>query len=82
MRARAATRDLQADGQAIEYAGAILLPSDEVVFHLFRADSHEVVRVASERAHVVFERVTDAVVVDGVDVLDPAPAGQREDAPL
>jgi hypothetical protein len=82
MRARAATRDLQADGRVIEYVSAILLPSDEVVLHLFRADSREVVRVASERAQVVFERMTDAVVVDGIDVLDPAPAGPREDAPV
>jgi hypothetical protein len=78
-RARSTTRDLRADGQAIEYLGAILLPSDEVVLHLFRASSPEEVRVASERAQVVFERVTDALVVDGFDVLEPVPAGPRED---
>ena len=77
-RARATTRDLRADGQVIEYLGAILLPSDEVVFHLFRSQSPELVRVASERAQVAFERVSDAVVVDGFDVLEPAPAGTRE----
>jgi hypothetical protein len=64
-RARAVTRDLRADGRAIEYLGAILLPTDEVVLHLFRSDSRSVVRDASERAEVAFERVTDAVTVDG-----------------
>ena len=81
-RARAATRDLRADGSVIEYQGAILLPSDEVVLHLFRADSPAAVHAACERAQVALERVTDAVTVDGFDVLEPAPAGPREDTPV
>lgn len=80
-RARTAARDLAADGQAIEYLGAILLPSDEVVLHRFRADAPELVRQACERARVAFERVTDAVVVDGFDTLEPTAAGPREDTP-
>lgn len=80
-RARVAARDLRADGRVIEYLGAILLPSDEVVLHLLRADTPELVRHACERAQLAFERVTDAVVVDGFDVLEPTPAGPMEDAP-
>ena len=75
-RARAATREMRGDGAAIEYLGAILLPLDEVVFHLFRADSPAVVQAACERAQVEFERVTEAVSVDGVDVPDAAPAAE------
>ena len=71
-RARAATRDQRAAGAAIEYLGAILLPSDEVVFHLFRSDSPAAVRAACERAQVEFERVTEAVTIDGFEV---APRG-------
>ena len=81
-RARAAALELRADGQAIEYLGAILLPSDEVVLHRFRADTSELVRLACERAQVAVERVTDAVAVEGFDVSDPALAGPREDAPI
>ena len=81
-RARATTRDQRGDGAAIEYLGAILLPSDEVVFHLFRSDSPAAVRAACERAEVQFERVTEAVTVDGVDVLHPAPTTHREDTPV
>ena len=81
-RARGAARDLRADALAIEYLGAILLPADEVVLHQFRADTPELVHVACHKAHLTFERVMDAVVIDGFDVLDPAPAGPREDAPV
>ena len=82
IRARTAARDLRADGRAIEYVGAILLPSDEVVLHRFRADTPELVRLACEHARVAFERVTDALVVDGFDVPEPTPDGPREDAPV
>ena len=80
-RARAATRDLRGDGAAVEYLGAILLPSDEVVLHLFRADSPSVVGAACERAQVAFERMTEAVTVVGGDTLDPVSAGRMEDTP-
>jgi hypothetical protein len=80
-RAGAATRDLRGDGQAIDYLGAILLPSDEIVFHLFRAESREAVHAACDRAHVAYERVTDAVPVGGFHVLDPVETGPREDTP-
>jgi hypothetical protein len=76
-----ATHGQRADGAAIEYLGAILLSSDEVVLHRFRAESPAVVRAACERARVDFERVTEAVTVAGGAALDPVTTGRKEDTP-
>jgi hypothetical protein len=65
-RARTATAELGA-----EYLGALLVPGDEVVFHLFAAGSAEVVREASTRAGVDFERVLESVPI-GIEGLDGA----------
>ena len=78
-RIRAATHDERADGAAIEYLGAILLSSDEVLLHRFRADSPAVVRAACERGEIAFERVTEAVTLAGGEALDPVATGSRED---
>jgi hypothetical protein len=80
-RVRAATHDQRAAGAAIEYLGAILLSSDEVVLHRFRADSPAVVRAACEGAEIALERVTEAVTVAGGEALDPVTTGSREDTP-
>jgi hypothetical protein len=67
MRARSACLELAADGRAIEYSGALLLPADEVVMHLFTSASEDVVRDASERAALPFERILETVTVSGGD---------------
>lgn len=41
----------------IEYMATLLMPSDEVVFHLFRSSSAEAVREMCARAGLAFERV-------------------------
>jgi hypothetical protein len=63
-RAAAAASKLSHEGRAVEYDGAILVPEDETVFHLFSSGSAEVVREASTRAAVRFERVVESVAVN------------------
>ena len=63
MRADEACRELSDRGGSIEYGGALLLPGDEVVLHLFTSDSEDVVRDASERAALSYERILETVAV-------------------
>ena len=62
-RALAATAALQREGLAVEYVGALFVPVDEVVFHVFSSATAEAVREASVRAEVSFERVVESVAV-------------------
>jgi hypothetical protein len=64
-RSRRAASELCAAGTAVRYVGALLVPRDEVVLHLFRAESSAAVRDASHRAALTFERVVDAITVVG-----------------
>ena len=61
----AACEQLRAEGVSVEYSGAILVPGDEVVLHLFTSDSEDVVRAVSERAGLPFERILETVSFDG-----------------
>jgi hypothetical protein len=63
-RAAAAAAKLSDAGLFVDYGGAILVPEDEIVFHLFSSGSEEVVREASTRAAVRFERVVESVAVN------------------
>jgi len=62
-RAHAASAALQQEGLFVEYVGALLVPVDEVVFHVFSSVNAEAVREASTRAEVSFERVFESVPV-------------------
>jgi len=64
-RAATACERLRAQGAVVEYERAILVPGDEVVLHLFSADSEDSVRAASERAALPFERILETVAFDG-----------------
>jgi hypothetical protein len=68
-RATAAAASLRSEGSPVEYAGALLVPGDEVVFHLFTARSADPVREASLRAGVEFERVVESIPI-GIDALN------------
>ncbi len=59
-RARDAAAGLAATGTAIRHLTSIRVPEDEVCFHLFEADSIEAVRLASERAQIVPQRIVEA----------------------
>lgn len=63
-----AAAGLRAEGRDVEYLRAILVPGDEIVFHVLSAGDAEDVREASRRADVEFERVVESVAVDARDV--------------
>ena len=62
-RARRVATELRGEGREIEYVQALHVPGDEVVFHVFAADDEDVVREASTRASLPFERVVESVSV-------------------
>ena len=62
-RARASATALRDEGRQVDYAGAILVRDDEVVFHLFAADDPADVREASVRARVPLARVVETVAI-------------------
>lgn len=62
-RALAASAELREEGRKVEYVGAILVPGDEVVFHIFASECAGTVREASARASVEHERVVESVAV-------------------
>jgi hypothetical protein len=67
-RALAASAELREEGRKVEYVGAILVPEDEVVFHVFAAESAAAVREASARASVEYERVVESVAVGQLEL--------------
>ncbi len=67
-RALAAAANLREEGRKVEYVGAILVPEDEVVFHVFAAESADTVREASVRASVEYERVVESVAVGPLEL--------------
>jgi hypothetical protein len=60
-RARAAAKELRQRGIAIRFVRSIFLPSDEICFYVFEADSAEAVGTACAQAALRFERVVEAV---------------------
>ena len=75
-RARAAAAELRSQGRRVDYVGALLVPGDEVVFHVFAAPSKSAVRDASLRAGIEFERALESIPI-GIDALLAAPVDQR-----
>lgn len=67
-RALAAAANLREEGRKVEYVGAILVPEDEVVFHVFAAESADAVCEASVRASVGYERVVESVAVGQLEL--------------
>jgi hypothetical protein len=59
-RALDASAALRREGWSVEYVGALLVPGDEVVFHVFASTSAAAVREASSRAAVSFARVVES----------------------
>ena len=69
-RAAAEADQLSTSVESVQYVGALLVPGDEVVFHLFSAGSADPVREASTRAGIEFERVLESVPfgIDGLQI--------------
>jgi len=63
-RARTAADDLSRDGAAIRYLRALFLGEDETCFHLYEADTAELVREASSRAQIPIERIVETIDID------------------
>ena len=68
---RAACVDLRAQGADIAYLGALVVPDDEIAFHLFMAADAELVLEASRRAALRVERVVRSVAICSGDELVP-----------
>jgi hypothetical protein len=47
--------------ERVRYLGALLLPTDEVVFCLFDAPSADAVEVVARRANIPFDRILQSV---------------------
>ena len=69
-RARAAVEVERAAGRWIEYLGALVMPSDEAVFHAFSADEAALVAGASSRAGLRYERIVESVAVRAPTLVD------------
>ena len=64
-RLRTSVTAMRSEGRDLEYVESILLPEDEVVFHLLNAEDPETASEAARRAGVAFDRVLRAVEVSG-----------------
>ncbi|MEP7334821.1 MAG: nickel-binding protein [Actinomycetota bacterium] len=60
-RAREAARTLAAAGRRIQFLRSTFLPSDELCFLVFEAESPAVVSEATARAAIDFARIVEAV---------------------
>ena len=76
-RAQAAAEAMRRDGRRIEYVHGLLLPLDEIVFHLFLAQDAGLVREAVSRAAVTCERIVESVVVETGSDAGPVPPDRR-----
>ena len=69
-RARAAVEVERAGGVDIEYLGALVMPTDEAVFHAFAADEPDRVASSSLRAGLRYERIVESVAVAAPGLAD------------
>ena len=49
---------------AVRYLSSVYLPSEDICFCVFRADSSDAVRDVNRRGDFGFDRITDAVLLD------------------
>jgi hypothetical protein len=56
-------RALRESGAAIDYLGALIVPGDELAYHIFSAPDADVVTEAGSRAGLAVERVVPAQLV-------------------
>jgi hypothetical protein len=63
-----ASAAMRGEGCSVDYVGALLVPEDEVVFHVFASTSAHAVREASSRASVRFDRVVESVTVGSLNL--------------
>jgi len=68
---RAACTDLRAEEADVAYLGAIVVPDDEIAFHVFTAADAGLVLEACSRAALRVERVVHSVAICGSEELVP-----------
>jgi hypothetical protein len=73
-RIRTAVDALRRAGGAIEHVRALLVPGDEVVFHLFRAREVTLVRQALLDAVLAYERIVESIDVESSEIAGAIPA--------
>jgi hypothetical protein len=76
-RASAASDELAAEGTRARHLHSMLIPSDEICFALFEANSAEEVRRLIERASIPYERVVEAVQIGREEAVSVPPQGRR-----
>lgn len=62
-RLRESAASLRVAGRAIRYVGALEVPQDEVIFHVFESMTAGAVDEACRTAGLVFERIVETVAV-------------------
>ncbi len=67
-RARNAATQLSRAGMAVRYLRTMYVPADETCFHVFEGPSADAIKQVGRRAHLEFDRITEAV--------EPAPSAE------
>jgi Protein of unknown function (DUF4242) len=60
-RLEAAAQAMSEDGSSVRYVRSIHIPEDETCFHLFEAESAQIVERAGRHAGLGFDRIAEAV---------------------
>lgn len=69
-RARAVVEVARGRGAEIEYLGALLIATDEAVFHAFAAEHSLAVADASSRAGLAYTRIVESISVSSPTLAD------------
>jgi hypothetical protein len=77
-RVREACAELRAAGVEVTYLGALVVPDDELAFHVFAAHDADSVIEAGRRAGLRVERVVPAVAIG----FDEGPPADRQALPV
>lgn len=78
VRACSAAEAMTREGTPVRYLRALFLGDDETCFHLYEADSAELVLEASRRAAIPVERVTEALDIDLEAIREDAKPARKE----
>jgi len=78
LRARSAAESMTSEGTPIRYLRVIFLGDEETCFHVYEAESPELVEEASRRAAIRVERVIAALDVDLSTAPDGAPLPKED----
>jgi hypothetical protein len=59
-----------ADGRGARYRWALLLPDEEIAFHVVESPSLDVLREATARARLRCQRISEAVLISAEDITE------------